>query len=254
MNHTPAPPPPSLPFPGSLTEEEEDALPPRSIATITHDSIAAITGIRPVDLSLYKRAFTHSSSGRQPDYEVLEFLGDSVLGMIIAKYLVDTHPDQDEGFLTILRTKLTRSETLFRYSLKLGLQQFVFMSGKCIYRGYHQSKKILEDVFEALIGAIYLDHGLLSAKEFILGVVEKHTDWETMKKNFNYKDILMRHQHQIQMPLPKYESIKDEETRLFNVTIRLNGLVSHGREKTKKKAEQLAAKDMLQKMGIPIDE
>lgn len=248
------PPPPRLPFPGSLTEEEEELLPPCSIAEITDDSIHAITGIRPVNLDLYTRAFTHSSSGRSPDYEVFEFLGDSVLGMIIAKYLVDSYPEENEGFLTILRTKLTRSETLYRYSLKLGLQQFVYMSGKFIHRGYHQSKKILEDVFEALIGAIYLDHGLLTAKEFILRVVESHTDWEAVKKNFNYKDILMRHQHQIQMPLPKYEAEKDEETRIFHVTIQLNGLTAKGWGQTKKKAEQLAAKDMLKQMNIPIDE
>lgn len=248
------PPPPSIAFPGSLTEEEEEELLPCSLAPVTHDAMERLTGLQPVDLDLYVRAFTHTSSGNVPDYETLEFLGDSVLGMVIAKYLIDTYPDHDEGFLTVMRTKLTRSETLYSYSYKLGLQQFVFMSGKCIYRGYHQSKKILEDVFESLIGALYLDHGLLAAKEFILRVVSEFTDWTTINKNFNYKDILMRHQHQIQKPLPIYVSEKDEDTRLFHVTIDLNGFVSRGYDKTKKKAEQLAAKHMLKLMGVPIDE
>jgi ribonuclease-3 len=248
------PPPPRIPPPGTLTEEEEEALPPCNLRDITVESIEEVFGIRPVDIDVYVRAFTHPSSGRCPDYEVLEFLGDSVLGMIIAKYLFDTYPGEDEGFLTILRTKLTRSEMLHQYALKLGLQQFVYMSGKCIYRGFHQSKKVLEDVFESLIGAIYLDHGLVVAKKFIIDTVERYTDWEDVKRNRNYKDILMRYQHKIQQPLPTYVSTKDEDARQFHVTIELNGHIARGHDRTKKKAEQRAAKHMLQLMGIPVDD
>jgi ribonuclease-3 len=248
------PPPPRIPPPNSLSEEQEEALPPCNLRDITSDAINDVIGIRPVNIEYYVRAFTHPSSEKIPNYEVLEFLGDSVLGMIIAKYLFDTYPNEDEGFLTILRTKLTRSEQLHRYSLALGLQQFVYMSGKSIYRGYHQSKKVLEDVFESLIGAIYLDHGLIIAKKFILETVERHTDWKDVQRNRNYKDILMRYQHKIQQPLPTYVSTKDEDARLFHVTIELNGHIAKGHDRTKKKAEQNAAKHMLQLMGVPVDE
>lgn len=248
------PPPPRVPPPGSLTEEEEEALPPLNLRDVTHDNVESVLGIRPVDLSYYVRAFTHPSSGMTPDYEVLEFLGDAVLGMVIARYLFDAYPTEAEGFLTITRTKLTRSEQLHSYALALGLQQFVYMSGKSVYRGYHQSKKVLEDIFESVIGAIYLDHGLMVAKKFILDTIEAHTDWDDIKRNRNYKDILMRQQHQLQKPLPTYVSTKDEATRLFHVTIHLNGHIAHGSGRTKKKAEQLAAKHMLQLMNVPVDD
>lgn len=248
------PPPPRIPPPGTLSEDEEEALPPCNLTDITADAVERVVGIRPINIDLYVRAFTHPSSGRTPDYEVLEFLGDAVLGMVIAKYLFDSYPDEDEGFLTILRTKITRSEMLYAYALAVGLQQFVFMSGKSIYRGYHHSKKVLEDVFESVIGALYLDHGLIVAKRFILETVEKHTDWEDLKRNRNYKDILMRYQHKIQQALPTYVSTKDEDARTFHVTIDLNGHIAHGTDRTKKKAEQRAAKHMLQLMGVDVDD
>ncbi|MGA1563837.1 MAG: ribonuclease III [Pontimonas sp.] len=248
------PPPPRIPPPGTLTEEEEDLLGPLNLRDVTPDNVEEVIGIRPVNIAYYVRAFTHPSSGGTPDYEVLEFLGDAVLGMVVARYLFDTYPDEAEGFLTITRTKLTRSEQLHSYALALGLQQFVYMSGKSIYRGYHQSKKVLEDIFESVIGAIYLDHGLMVAKQFILDTIETHTDWEDLKRNRNYKDILMREQHQLQKPLPTYVATKDEESRLFHVTIDLNGHIARGCGKTKKKAEQHAAKHMLQLMGVPVDD
>lgn len=253
MSHE-RPPPPRIPPPGSLTEDEEEILPPCNLADITPDAIERVIGVRPVNVSYYERAFTHPSSGRTPDYEVLEFLGDAVLGMVIAKYLFDTYPGEDEGFLTIMRTKLTRSEMLHTYALAIGLQQFVYMSGKCVYRGYHHSKKVLEDIFESVIGALYLDHGLIVAKQFILDTVERYTDWDDVKRNRNYKDILMRCQHKIQQPLPTYVSTKDEEARQFHVTIDLNGHTAHGSDRTKKKAEQRAAKHMLQLMGVAVDD
>lgn len=246
--------PPRIPPPGSLTEEEEDALAPLNLRDVTEDTIFSVIGIQPVDISLYKRAFTHPSSGITPDYEVLEFLGDSVLSMVVAKYLFDSYPEESEGFLTVMRTKLTRSEMLAKYATAIGLSQFVLMNGKCIYRGYHKSKKTLEDVFESLIGAIYLDHGLIIAKKFILETIEKHTDWEDLKRNRNYKDILMRYQHKLQKPLPTYVSTKDDDEHIFHVTIDLNGHIAKGYDRTKKKAEQRAAKHMLQLMGVTVDD
>jgi len=248
------PPPPRIPPPGSLTEEEEEALEPRNLRDITEDDVHSVLGIRPVDIALYERAFTHPSSGMTPDYEVLEFLGDSVLSMVVARYLFDSYPNESEGFLTVMRTKLTRSEMLATYASALGLSQFIIMSGKCIYRGYHKSKKTLEDVFESVIGAIYLDHGLIVAKGFILETIENFTDWEDLKRNRNYKDILMRYQHKLQRPLPTYVSTKDEEEHMFHVTINLDGHISRGYDRTKKKAEQRAAKHMLQLMGVAVDD
>jgi ribonuclease-3 len=249
------PPPPRIPYPHTLTAEQEECLSPRNLTDITHDALERVLGTRPVDLSLYERAFTHPSSGRSPDYESLEFLGDSVLSLVVTKWIFDTYQDEGEGFMTILKSKLTRSSMLAHYSRCRGLQQFVYMSGKSVYRGFHNSKKTLEDVFESTVGALYLDHGLVVAKRFILETVEHHTPWDEVQKQKNYKDQLMRFCHATKRDLPAYVSTKDPDHRQFIVTISMDAgrYNSSGMHKTKKGAEQEAAKHILIAMGEHVD-
>jgi ribonuclease-3 len=128
------------------------------------------------DLSLYQRAFTHKSALKEYEqfnesFETLEFMGDSVLGFIITKFLFDRFEKRQEGFLTKARTKLVRSETLAAIALKLGLNNMVLMDEKGTPEmGGTIIQRSLEDVFEALVGAIYLDLGLLHTKEFVLRI------------------------------------------------------------------------------------
>jgi ribonuclease-3 len=114
---------------------------------------------------LYQRAFTHKSALKEYEqftesFETLEFIGDSVLGFVITKFLFDRHESKQEGFLTKARTKLVRGETLAKIATKLGLEKLVIMDEKGMRNGWNNNPKILEDVFEALIGAIY--HGYWS--------------------------------------------------------------------------------------------
>lgn len=250
------PPPPRIPYPHTLTPEEEEVLPPCNLTDITHDALERVLGIRPQDLQLYVRAFTHPSSGRVPDYESLEFLGDSVLSLVVTKWIFDTYQDEGEGFMTILKSKLTRSSMLAHYSKCRGLQQFIVMSGKSMYRGFFNSRKTLEDIFESTVGALYLDHGLVVAKKFILDTVEQHTPWSDVRKQTNYKDQLMRFCHATKRELPTYVSTKDPDHKQFVVTISMDEgqYCSSGMHKTKKGAEQEAAKHLLRAMGEHVDE
>lgn len=253
------PPPPRIPPPGSLTEEEENALPPGSLADVTRELLEETLGFHVYNLHYYQTAFIHQSAAEilgVESYERLEFLGDSVLSFVTARYLFDKYKyPHSEGVLTILRTRLTRAETLAKFSEGLGLHRFVTLPGKGLYRGYYRSKKVLEDVFESLVGAIYLDLGLQSARDFIVSIFETRVDWQDILKDRNWKDRVMRYLHSIGKPLPKYTATEDRDSRTFTVACTLeSGHVGIGTDRTKKGAEQAAARDVLLKLGMQLDE
>ena len=131
-----------------------------------------LVGTKIKKIELYQRAFTHKSAMKRfnlvETFETLEFMGDSVLGFVITKWLFDKYEERQEGFLTKARTKMVRSETLAGIALKMGLHEFVLMDDKAMKNGWNKNQNVLEDLFEALIGAIYLDLGMVHAKNFIL--------------------------------------------------------------------------------------
>jgi len=259
------PPPPKLPPPDViLSEEEQEALPPAQLVDLTRELLERTLGFQVVNFpGPYYECFTHKSVSnyyKRPSYERLEFLGDSVVNFTTAKYLFDRFPMEDEGFMTKLRTRLTRSETLAYFAERLELDRFVFMSGKGLYRGWNKNKRILEDVMESLVGAVYLDMGLAVAKNFFVSLIERFVDMTDMLKDRNYKDILMRHQHARAQPLPVYEcdsqlQIENEKRfKIFHVTINIDGHIGYGQGRTKKMAEQHAARDVLLKLGVQLDD
>ena len=176
-------------------------------------------------------------------FETLEFMGDSVLGFIITKFLFDRHEEKQEGFLTKARTKLVRSETLADIALKLGLNKIVLMDEKGMRNGWNNNPKILEDVFEALVGAIYMDLGLLHAKQFILRIYQdpKYIDLNSIMIDDNFKDKLMRHCQINGWELPEYRVVAHEDGVFFIDAIVNNEEVARGYAKSKKQAEQNAA-------------
>ena len=135
--------------------------------------INGLVGTKVKNMQLYQRCFTHKSalkrySGLTGSYETLEFMGDSVLGFIITKHLFDKYEEQQEGFLTKARTKMVRGKTLCEISKTLGLDKLILMDEKGERNGWNSNEHIMEDVFEALVGAIYLDLGMIHAKNFVL--------------------------------------------------------------------------------------
>jgi ribonuclease III len=210
--------------------------------------IEQLVGTKIKNLDLYQKAFTHKSALKEYEqftesFETLEFIGDSVLGFVITKFLFDRYESRQEGFLTKARTKLVRGETLAKIANTLNLNELVIMDEKGMRNRWNNNPKILEDVFEALIGAIYMDIGLIHAKEFVLRIFQdpKFVDMNTIMVDDNYKDHLMRHCQVNGWPLPEYRVVGHYEG-LFYIDIFINNAcMSRGIAKSKKQAEQNAA-------------
>jgi ribonuclease III len=156
--------------------------------------IEELVGTKIKNLDLYQRAFTHKSALKEYEqftesFETLEFIGDSVLGFVITKFLFDRYESRQEGFLTKARTKLVRGETLAKIANTLNLNELVIMDEKGMRNQWNNNPKILEDVFEALIGAIYMDIGLIHAKEFILRIYQdpEIVDMNSIMVDDNYQ-------------------------------------------------------------------
>lgn len=156
--------------------------------------IRTTTGFSPKNLSLYQQAFFHSSvavkrSGTTITNERLEFLGDAVLGAIIADHLFSLYPFKDEGFLTQLRSKIVNGQNLKELALKFGFNHFLKAS---LTKDEKTKSSAYGDAFEAFIGAVYLDLGYNKTKKFILSrIVKTHIDIDTLAKtNDDYKSQL----------------------------------------------------------------
>jgi ribonuclease III len=210
--------------------------------------IEQLVGTKIKNLDLYQKAFTHKSALKEYEqftesFETLEFIGDSVLGFVITKFLFDRYESRQEGFLTKARTKLVRGETLAKIANTLNLNELVIMDEKGMRNKWNNNPKILEDVFESLIGAIYMDIGLIHAKEFVLRIFQdpNFVDMNTIMVDDNYKDHLMRHCQVNGWPLPEYRVVGHYEG-LFYIDIFINNAcMSRGIAKSKKQAEQNAA-------------
>lgn len=206
--------------------------------------IEQLVGTKIRDVSLYQRAFTHKSAlkkyrGLASSYETLEFMGDSVLGFIITRHLFDKYQGEQEGFLTKARTKMVRGKTLCEISLALGLHQWILMDDKGIRNNWHMNPNILEDVFEAFVGAIYLDLGMVHAKKFVFASFECV---EVTLHDDNYKDQLMRKCQASKLALPDYQVRNQYPNGTFHIEVIVDGVpCGSGFASTKKQAEQNAA-------------
>jgi ribonuclease-3 len=212
-------------------------------------SIETLVGTKISNIDLYQKAFTHKSALKEDEqltgsFETLEFIGDSVLGFVITKFLYDKYETRQEGFLTKARTKLVRGETLSGIASKLELYKWIRMDEKGMRNKWFHNPKILEDVFEALIGAIYMDMGLLHAKEFILRIYNnpEYVNLQSIMIDDNFKDHLMRYCQTNALDLPVY-SIGHHENGIFYINVHVGGVcLGSGYAKNKKQAEQNAAK------------
>lgn len=216
---------------------------------IDKDTIETLVGTKISHIDLYQKAFTHKSALKENEalsgsFETLEFIGDSVLGFVITKFLYDKFEARQEGFLTKARTKLVRGETLASIAERLELYRWVQMDDKGLRNEWNRNPKILEDVFEALVGAIYMDLGLLHAKAFILRIYNdpQFVNLQSIMVDDNFKDHLMRYCQTNTLQLPVY-TIARQEAGVFYVAVHVDGTcVGRGYAKNKKQAEQNAAR------------
>ena len=130
------------------------------------DWIATATGHRPNDLDLFERALTHASFG-EANYERLEFLGDRVLGLIVARWLYETYPNEPEGKLSHRLNALVTREVCAEVARDLDAQPHIRLGKQAIDDGVFRSDNVLGDVVEALIGALYLDADYAAAESFV---------------------------------------------------------------------------------------
>ena len=236
---------------------------------ITRADIEKIIGMKPIDLTKYKKAFVHKSVVKnakesdklptymQESYERFEFLGDSVLSLIVAKYIFKRFPNSQEGILTKIRTKLVNGKTLAMFANKLNLSQYLILNYKVENINGRNNNRILEDVFESLICSIYLDLGFDFAEKFILGLIEKHINFDELLIDNNFKDILLRFCQNKFACTPTYdiiETLGPPHNRTFKVMCYIQSKkYRYGVAKSKKEAEQIAAKQTLLYFQVPIE-
>lgn len=199
---------------------------------------------------LLERALTHRSRGHE-NYERLEFLGDSVLGFVVAEDLYHRFPGIPEGKLSRMRSYVVRRETLARVARSLALQDYLQLGEGELKSGGFNRDSILSDSLEAIIGAVYLDQGLEAARAFI----ERHFDevLGALAVDTVYKDSKSRLQEYLQQrgePIPIYDivSIKGEpHDQLFEVACRVPVSPEPyiGKGSSRRSAEQRAAKRAL---------
>jgi ribonuclease III len=223
------------------------------------NAVEHIIGENPSNLTLYRLAFMHSSvsketiaKGYKDSNERLEFLGDSVLGMITAEYLFKKFPFKDEGFLTEIRSRMVSRESLNVVARKIGLDRLVEYDGN--RRTVLARTSMYGDALEALIGAIYLDKGFRFTRSFIIKkILTQHFDIETVvQNNPNFKSIVIewaqREGKAIRFDIVEEGSKHNKE---FTATIYVNEeAFSIGQGYSKKKAEQTAAMKACEKLEI----
>lgn len=211
--------------------------------------MTTILGFKPKKLGIYKKAFLHRSmnkrdaKGNPLNYERLEFLGDAMLGTIISKHLYKKVPEGDEGYLTKMRSKIVSRKHLNELGKDLKLLDYV----ESRIPKSHFGDNIYGNVFEALIGAIYLDRGYVACEMFIQNkVIAPYVDIEQLEgKVISYKSLLIEwcQKQKKDFNYEVYEDTGNDELRHFAVKLSINGkLMAKARATSKKKAEEKASK------------
>jgi len=206
--------------------------------------------------SLLAQALVHRSLPREGEAawesnERLEFLGDSVLGQIIAEYLYRKYPDWTEGRLTKVKAVAVSEPTLSAVAGRLGLGRFLRMSRGEEHSGGRRRPSILSDGLEAVIGAVFLDQGLEAARDFVLRIFARELEGiETQQQGKDYKTSLQEMTQDRQRVIPAYRVIDEQgpdHDKTFTVEVRVGGeVLGSGMGRSKKEAEQAAAREALE--------
>ncbi|MCB0399278.1 MAG: ribonuclease III [Winogradskyella sp.] len=208
-----------------------------------------ILGFKPKSQSLYINAFTHRSmnikdkKGNPINYERLEFVGDAMISSVVAAYLYDQVPHGDEGYLTKMRSKVVSREHLNELGKELNLIDLV----QSRIPKSNFGNNIHGNLFEALVGAIYLDRGYKACEKFLYKrVINPHVDIETLEgKVISYKSLLIEwcQKEKNTFDYEVYEDTGNDELKHFSVKLSINDkVVSKARATSKKKAEEKASK------------
>jgi ribonuclease-3 len=211
-------------------------------------------------IELLNQAFTHKSyanesglAGRASN-EVLEFLGDAVLNLAVTHLLIQEFPEAQEGILSLWRANLVKRSSLAILSKKLRLDRYLLLGKSEILNGGMKKSSILANAYEALIGAIYIDSNF----DRITEIIWKHIrSFFLNEKSFfilhDYKSLLQKHIQKRKGDFPQYEVLRElgpDHDKLFEVSVSVGGEVKGiGYGKSKKEAQQEAAKSALKNLG-----
>lgn len=210
--------------------------------------LTSILGFEPQNLNHYREAFIHRSAqvkdeeGKDVNFERLEFLGDAVLGLIIAVFIFQEAPDKQEGYLTKMRSKIVSRNQLNAIGKQLKLQERLQPASNP-----NLGEDINGDLVEALIGAVYLDQGYNGTAQFIFKkIVENHVDLDRLEKTIaSHKSLILEwgQKTKNRIGFNTFEEENAEDLTVFVSVVRMNEkVIAKGRGTSKKRAEENASK------------
>ena len=252
--------------------------------SITSDQVEAFTAkygvsTKVTDIKLYRQALTHKSylgyndgshtkkcqvdgcqflktrvKLQEHSYERLEYLGDSVIKLIISQYLFKRYPTENEGFMTKLKTKIENKTSLANLAATFGLGPHMIISSQIEDSVGRTSEKILEDIFEAFFGALFLDTSFEVCNELMITIMEREVDFSgILHIDTNYKDQLLRFYHKNKWNPPQYKSLTtsgvSKKTFTMGVLDHHGTVIAQGTDTSKRKAEQEASRNALLKFN-----
>lgn len=237
----------------------------KSISSRTLSSLEEKIGYVFKDKNLLKNSLIHRSFGNENwkykniSNERMELLGDAVLDLVVTEYLYKNFASSSEGELAKLKSMVVSEPVLARISKELGLGEYLLLSKGEEMTGGRVRSSILGDVFEAILGAVYLDSSFEESKEIAL----KHIKYwieniETNEEILDYKTILQEYSQKECKIVPTYELVKEtgpDHKKTFEIVVKIgDGISGFGVGKNKKIAEQAAAKDLTKKLGVKSNE
>ena len=215
--------------------------------------------VKPKDESIFLLALTHPSNNvdantKHFDYERLEYMGDAVLDYVSADIIFKKHPEMDQGLMSKLRSYLVKTKTLSQYARRINLAEYIRVGHSIAVDQLNKSDKILEDVFEALVGAIYLDQGIEAAYKHIAFFLEEDVIKTNIDDLTDYKTRLqeeMQAEHRDSVHYKVISQTGPAHDRTFVVNVMFNDIIlATGSGKSKKSAEEEAAKNALAKRSV----
>lgn len=204
-------------------------------------------------LAFVHRSFVNENKEVPQHNERLEFLGDSVLGLVISDYLYRELPDTPEGDLSYLRSRLVEASSCMQYLVKLGVENHILLGkGERMNEGRGRDS-IFADLFEAIIGAIYLDSGLDAARQFIFRHFEEEIKIIIKTPQQNFKAQLQDWCQKKYQQTPVYEVLEEfgpDHSKMFSIQVLVKGeKMGIGRGSSKKIAQQAAAEEAMKRIG-----
>ena len=231
-----------FPFKHSLEKQRKQEL-----LTFQKKALCKFKNIYLLDIAFHHRSFFNEHSDSPFNNERLEFLGDSVLGMIVATELYLAHPDKPEGDLAKIKAAVVSEDSLFPIALSLNIDQYLMLGHGEEMSGGRKKKALLADAVEALIGALYLDSGFKVAQQFVLRIIKPQLQLveENKHQYRDYKSLLQEYVQKKYRMIPKYmlvETSGPEHDRRFQIKVVIkNTEYEPALGKSKKEAEQAAA-------------